>query len=134
MRFRFKLAAASAFAVLITPAAFAQDPPAEEEVEVVGVGEVGPDHVGEEITIGGRALDVRMVRGTGVRITLPSGFLALIPETHVHLWKELDPVKRYEGRNLQITGEVMQENDQLFIGVTEPDQVEVVQRRRRRRR
>ena len=75
-----------------------------------------------------------MVRGTGVRITFPSGFLALIPETHVHLWKELDPVKRYEGRNLQITGEVMQENDQLFIGVTEPDQVQVVQRRRRRRR
>ena len=134
MRFRFKLAAASAFAVLITPAAFAQDPPAEEEVEEVVVGEVGPDHVGEEITVGGRALDVRMVRGTGVRITLPSGFLALIPETHVHLWKELDPVKRYEGRNLQITGEVMQENDQLFIGVTEPDQVQVVQRRRRRRR
>ena len=133
MRFRFKLAAASAFAFLITPAAFAQDPPAEEEVEVVVVGEVGPDHVGEEITVGGRALDVRMVRGTGVRITLPSGFLALISETHVHLWKELDPVKRYEGRNLQITGEVMQENDQLFIGVTEPDQLQVVQRRRRRR-
>ena len=43
-------------------------------------------------------------------------------------------MKRYEGRNLQITGEVMQENDQLFIGVTEPDQVQVVQRRRRRRR
>lgn len=134
MRFRFKLAAAAAFALLIAPAAFAQDPPPAEEVEVVGVRDVGADHVGEEITVGGRALDVRMVRGTGVRISFLSGFLALIPETHVHLWKELDPVKRYEGRNLQITGEVMQENDQLFIGVTEPDQVKVVQRRRRRRR
>ena len=99
MRFRNKLAAASAFAVLITPAAFAQDPPPAEEVEVVGVRDVGADHVGEEITVGGRALDVRMVRGTGVRISFLSGFLALIPETHVHLWKELDPVKRYEGRN-----------------------------------
>ena len=134
MRFRNKLAAASAFAVLIAPAAFAQDPPPGEEVVVVGVRDVGADHVGEEITVGGRALDVRLIRGTGVRISFLSGFLALIPETHVHLWKELDPVKRYEGRNLQITGEVMQENDQLFISVTEPDQVKVVQRRRRRRR
>ena len=134
MRFCNKLAAAAAFALLIAPAAFAQDPPAEEEVEVVGVRDVSADHVGEEITVGGRALDVRLVRGSGVQISFMSGFLALIPETHVHLWKEVDPLKRYQGRDLQITGEVMQENDQLFIGVTEPDQLKVVQRRRRRRR
>ncbi len=134
MRFRNKLAAAAAFVLLIAPAASAQDPPAEEEMEVVGVRDVSADHVGEEITVGGRALDVRLVRGSGVQISFMSGFLALIPETHVHLWKEVDPLKRYQGRDLQITGEVMQENDQLFIGVTEPDQLKVVQRRRRRRR
>ena len=134
MRFCNKFAAVAAFALLIAPAAFAQDSPAEEEVEVVGVRDVGADHVGEEITVGGRALDVRLVRGSGVQISFMSGFLALIPETHVYLWKEVDPLKRYQGRDLQITGEVMQENDQLFIGVTEPDQLKVVQRRRRRRR
>ncbi len=140
MRFRFRLAAAAAFALLIAPAAqfsgwgLAQDPPAEEEVEVVGDRDVGAGHVGEEITVGGRALDVRRIQGSGVQISFMSGFLALIPETHVHLWKEVDPVKRYKGRNLQITGEVMEEADQLFIGVTDPDQMEVIQRRRRRRR
>lgn len=52
----------------------------------------------------------------------------------MHLWTGVDPTKRYKGRNLQITGEVMEENDQLFIGVTDPAQMKVIQRQRRRRR
>ena len=134
MRFCFKLASVAAFVLLITPAMFGQDSPAEKEVEVMGVRDVGAEHVGEEITVGGRALDVRRIQGSGFHISFLSGFLALIPETHIHLWTEVDPMKRYKGRNLQITGEIMEENDQLFIGVTEPDQLKVVQRRRRRRR
>ena len=131
MRFRNKLAVAAAFALLIVPAAVAQDPPAEEE-EVVSVQDVSADHVGEEITVGGRVLDVRTIAGSGVHISFRSSFLVIIPESHRHLW-EVDPVKRYKGRNLQITGEVLEENDALFMGVTAPDQLKVVPRRRRRR-
>ena len=134
MRFRNRLATAAGVALLIAPVASAQDPPAEEEVEVVAVGDVTAEHVGEELTVGGRALDVRRIQGSGLHISFLSGFLALIPESHMHLWTGVDPMKRYKGRNLQITGEVMEENDQLFIGVTDPDQMEVIQRQRRRRR
>lgn len=134
MRSRLGFAAAAVLALLIASVVSAQDPPAAEGVEVVGVEDVNADHVGEEITVGGRALDVRRIQGSGFHISFPSGFLALIPESHLHLWTGVDPVKRYPGRNLQITGEVMEENGQLFIGVTDPDQMKVVQRRRRRRR
>ena len=134
MRFRFVLAVTAASALLIVPWASAQDTPAEEGAEVIEVRDVTADHVGEELTVGGRALDVRRIQGSGFHISFLSGFLALIPESHMHLWTGVDPVKRYKGRNLQITGEVMEEDDQLFIGVTEPDQMKVIQRQRRRRR
>ena len=134
MRSRFALAVAAVFALLSTPPGFAQDPPSEEAVEVVGVRDVSADHVGQEITVGGRVLDVRRIQGSGFHVSFLSGFLALIPESHMHLWTGVDPVKRYTGRNLQITGEVMEENDQLFIGVTDPEQMKVMQRQRRRRR
>lgn len=134
MRFRLALGVAFALPLLTAGAAFAQDPPAGEEVEVVAVRDVTAEHVGEEITVGGRAVDVRMIQGSGFHIAFLSGFLALIPESHMHLWTGVDPMKRYKGRNLQITGEVMEEDDQLFIGVTDPDQVKVIQRQRRRRR
>ena len=134
MRLRTRYGAAAAFALLIAPVAFAQDSPAEEAVEVVAVGDVTAEHVGEELTVGGRALDVRRIQGSGLHISFLSGFLALIPESHMHLWTGVDPMKRYQGRNLQITGEVMEENEQLFIGVTDPDQMKVIQRQRRRRR
>ena len=134
MRFLFVLAVTAASALLIVPRASAQDTPGEEGAEVIEVRDVTADHVGEELTVGGRALDVRRIQGSGFHISFLSGFLALIPESHMHLWTGVDPVKRYKGRNLQITGEVMEENDQLFIGVTEPDQMKVIQRQRRRRR
>ena len=134
MRFRNRLATAAGVALLIAPVASAQDSPAEEEVEVVAVGDVTAEHVGEELTVGGRALDVRRIQGSGLHISFLSGFLVLIPESHMHLWTGVDPMKRYKGRNLRITGEVMEENDQLFLGVTDPDQMEVIQRQRRRRR
>lgn len=133
MKPRLRLAAAAGLALLIAPAVFAQDSPAEGEVEVIGVRDVTAEHVGEEITVGGQALDVRRIQGSGLHVSFLSGFLVLIPESHLHHWTGVDPVKRYKGRNLQITGEVMEENDQLFIGVADPDQVKVIQRRRRRR-
>ena len=132
MRFRNQLAAAAAFTLLTVPVAFAQDPPAEE-VEVVSVQDVTADHVGEEITVGGRVLDVRLITGSGLHISFMSSFLVIIPDSHRHLWKEVDPIKRYKGRDLQITGEVLEENEALFMGVTAPDQLKVVPRRRRRR-
>ena len=134
MRFRFVLAVTAASALLIVPWASAQGTPGEEGAEVIEVRDVTADHVGEELTVSGRALDVRRIQGSGFHISFLSGFLALIPESHMHLWTGVDPVKRYKGRNLQITGEVMEEDDQLFIGVTEPDQMKVIQRQRRRRR
>ena len=134
MTIRNRHAAAAAFALLVAPAALAQAPPAAEEVEAMAVGDVTAEHVGEEITVAGRAVDVRRIQGSGLHISFLSGFLALIPESHMHLWTGVDPMKRYKGRNLRITGEVMEENDQLFIGITDPDQMEVIQRQRRRRR
>ncbi|MXW70295.1 MAG: hypothetical protein F4Z74_02445 [Acidobacteria bacterium] len=140
MRLRTRYAAAAAFALLIAPVGqssqwgLAQAPPDEQEVEVVAVGDVTAAQVGEELTVGGRALDVRRIQGSGFQITFLSGFLALIPESHMHLWTGVDPMKRYKGRSLQVTGEIMEENEQLFIGVTDPDQMKVIQRQRRRRR
>lgn len=134
MKIRNRHAAVAAFAFLIAPAASAQERPAEEEAEVMAVRDVTAEHIGDELTVAGRAVDVRMIQGSGFHISFLSGFLALIPESHMHLWTGVDPMKRYKGRNLQITGEVMEENDQLFIGVTDPDQMKVIQRQRRRRR
>ena len=140
MRIRPETAAAAALALLLAPAfLFAGSEPAQDSraagdgEEALAAADVGPEHVGEEITVTGRALEVNRYQGSGFHISLPSGLLALIPESHIHLWTGVDPTKRYPGRTLQITGEVMDEDGQLFIGVTDPADLKVVPRRRRRR-
>ena len=131
--FRLFVIAASGLAITSSGAS-AQDPPAPSEAAVIGVGDVKAEDVGEERTVSGQVLDVRRIQGSGFHVVFPADLLLLIPESRIHLWTGVDPVKRYRGRNLRVTGEVMEENGQLFIAVTDPDQIEVVQRRRRRRR
>ncbi len=140
MRFRFTLSAATAvgFAFLLGTTALGQDPPAEEE-EFIEPSEITAEHVGESLVVRGQVTRVDR-NNDGVHIffhgaTLNFPFQVLIPLSDLHNWTGTDPVKRYSpGRILKITGELEQQAELLFIRATERSQIEIIPRRRRRRR
>lgn len=139
MRFRFTLAAAAAFALLLAPAALAQDPPAEEE-EMVEPHEITLDHVGQDLVVRGRIArtESNPVQGVTIhfdRAHIDYPFRVFIPRQDLGDWEGTDPVKVYaRGRIIKITGEVEEQGELPYIRVTERSQIEIVPRRRRRRR
>lgn len=139
MRFRFTLAAAAAFALLLAPVALAQDPPAEEE-EFVEAHEITLDNVGEDLVVRGRIArtEANPVQGVTIhfdRTHIDYPFRVFIPRDNLREWEGVDPVKVYaRGRILKITGEIEEQAELPFIKVTERGQIEIVPRQRRRRR
>ena len=139
MRFRFTLAAAAAFALLIAPAALAQDPPAEEE-EFVEAHEITLDNVGEDLVVRGRIqrTESNPVQGVTIhfdRTHIDYPFRVFIPRQDLGDWEGTDPVKVYaRGRIIKITGEIEEQGELPYIRVTERSQIEIVPRTRRRRR
>lgn len=138
MRFRLPLAAAAAFALLIAPAALAQDPPAEEEF--VEPHEITLDNVGEDLVVRGRIArtESNPVQGVTIhfdRAHIDYPFRVFIPRQDLGDWEGTDPVKVYaRGRIIKITGEVEEQGELPYIRVTERSQIEIIPRTRRRRR
>ena len=138
MRFRFTLAAAAAFALLLAPVALAQDSPAEEEF--VEAHEITLDNVGEDLVVRGRIArtEANPVQGVTIhfdRTHIDYPFRVFIPRDNLGEWEGVDPVKVYaRGRILKITGEIEEQAELPFIKVTDRSQIEIVPRRRRRRR
>ena len=140
-RLTFPAAVAVAFglAFLIAPAAFAQDPPAEEEV-FVAPHEITLDNVGEELVVRGRIArtESNPVQGVTIhfdRTHIEYPFRVFIPRQNLGDWEGTDPVKVYSrGRILKITGEVEEQSELPFIKVTDRSQIEIIPRTRRRRR
>ena len=139
MRFRFALAAAAAFALLIVPAGLAQDPPAEEE-EFTESHEITLDHVGESLVVRGRIArtEANPVQGVTIhfdRAHIDYPFRVFIPRDNLGDWEGTDPVKVYaRGRIIKITGEIEEQGELPYIRVTERSQIEIIPRTRRRRR
>ena len=139
MRNRCPLAAAAAFALLIVPPAFAQDPPAEEE-DVVEVHEITLDNVGESVVARGRIARTESSPVQGVtihfdRTHIDYPFRVFIPREDLGDWEGTDPVKVYaRGRIIKITGEIEEQGELPYIRVSERSQIEIVPRTRRRRR
>ena len=139
MRFRNKLAAAAAFGLLIAPPAFAQDEPAEDEA-MVETHEITLDNVGESLVVRGRIArtESNPVQGITIhfdRAHIDYPFRVFIPRQDLGDWEGTDPVKVYaRGRIIKITGEVEEQGELPFIKVTERSQIEIIPRRRRRRR
>ena len=141
MRFRFTLpvTAVVGLALLLAPAAFGQDPPAEEEEEFLQPRDITAEQVGESVVIRGQVTDTQR-NNDGVHIfflgaNLNYPFQVLIPLSHLHNWTGTDPVKRYsKGRILRIAGTIEEQADRPLIFVKERDQIRVIPRRRRRRR
>lgn len=141
MRFRFTLPVATVvgLALLLAPAAFGQDPPAEEEEEFLQPSEITAEHVGETVVIRGQITNTQQnpdgvhIFFVGANLNYP--FQVLIPLSHLHNWTGQDPVKRYaRGRILRISGEIEEHADRPLILAKERDQIRVIPRRRRRRR
>ena len=139
MRFRLPLAAAAAFALLIVPPVFAQDPPAEEE-EFVEAHEVTLDNVGEDLVVRGRIArtEANPVQGVTIhfdRTHIDYPFRVFIPREDLGDWEGTDPVKVYSrGRIIKISGEIEEQGELPYIRVSERSQIEIVPRQRRRRR
>ena len=139
MRFRFTLAAAAAFALLFVPAAFAQDPPAEEAA-ITEPHEITLDNVGESLVVRGRIArtESNPVQGITIhfdRTHIDYPFRVFIPRQDLGDWEGTDPVKVYaRGRIIKISGEIEEQGELPYIRVTERSQIEIIPRRRRRRR
>ncbi len=135
----FPAAVAFGLAFLIAPAAFAQDPPAEEE-EFTEPHEITLEQVGESLVVRGRIArtENNPVQGVTIhfdRTHIEYPFRVFIPRQNLGDWVGTDPVKVYAmGRILKITGEVEEQGDLPFIKVTERSQIEIIPRTRRRRR
>ena len=139
MRFRFALAAAAAFALLIAPAGLAQDS-ADEEEALVEAHEITLDNVGDEVVVRGRIArtESNPVQGVTIhfdRTHIDYPFRVFIPRQDLGDWEGTDPVKVYaRGRIIKITGEIEEQGELPYIRVTERSQIEIVPRTRRRRR
>ena len=139
MRFRFALAAAAAFALLIAPAGLAQDS-ADEEEALVEAHEITLDNVGEDVVVRGRIArtESNPVQGVTIhfdRTHIDYPFRVFIPRQDLGDWEGTDPVKVYaRGRIIKITGEIEEQGELPYIRVTERSQIEIVPRTRRRRR
>ncbi|MFQ5791055.1 MAG: hypothetical protein ACE5JI_11345 [Acidobacteriota bacterium] len=92
------------------------------------------EHVGETVAIEGRVFQTARTVG-GVHLyfnpDFSSGFQALIASKFVHKFK-VDPLVRYNKRNVRVTGKVQEENGRPYILVTNPKQLKVLPRKRKR--
>lgn len=132
--FGFALLAA-VLAAWTAPAALAQE--AEDAEVELRPADLTEDHVGEDVVVVSRVFRVNRSRG-GIQLFLDqdtsTGFQVIIAVEHIPNWGGADPEKRYhQGRNLRVRGELQLEDDTMFIRASEPGQIDVVPRRRRRR-
>ena len=93
---------------------------------------VGKDQVGKKIAVEGRIYShTKSAAGTHLYFgpDTTTAFQALVQKKSMYKF-QVDLAKKYERRNVRVTGKVEEEKGKYFIRVDEPSQLKVVAKKR----
>lgn len=118
-----------------TPGQPATPPPATRARQAPAASKIIPwdqadEHVGKTVTLEGRVVDVRDVRGRMVLLDFaadPAGKLTVVIEAKHFGAFTTPPAKAYKGKLIRVTGEVASYDDTPEVQVTSPEQIKVVE-------
>lgn len=117
--------------VLILVFGFAATVFAQEEA-AIRPDAVGKDHVGKKIAVEGRIYS-NSKSAAGIHLyfgpDITTAFQALVQAKSMYKF-QVDVAKKYERRNVRVTGKVEEQNGKYFIRVDEPSQLKVVTKKR----
>ena len=93
---------------------------------------IGKDHVGKKIAVEGR-IYTNSKSAAGVHLYFgpdtSTAFQALVQAKSMHKF-QVDVAKKFEKRNVRVTGKVEEENGKYFIRIDDPSQLKVVAKKR----
>ncbi len=93
---------------------------------------IGKDHVGQKIAVEGRIYS-NSKSAAGIHLYFgadtSTAFQALVQAKSVSKF-QVDVAKKFDKRNVRVTGKVEEENGKFFIRVDEPSQLKVVAKKR----
>jgi aspartyl/asparaginyl-tRNA synthetase len=101
---------------------------AQEGTSALRPEDVGKDQAGKKIAVEGR---VYSSSKTNVGIHLyfsadtSTAFQAIVPASAIYKFK-VDIVKKYDKRNVRVTGKVEEESGKFYIRIEDPGQIKVV--------
>jgi DNA/RNA endonuclease YhcR with UshA esterase domain len=103
-----------------------------QEEEAIRPDAVGKDQVGKKIAVEGRIYS-NSKSAAGIHLYFgpdtTNAFQALVQAKSMYKF-QVDVVKKYERRNVRVTGKVEEQNGKYFIRVDEPSQLKVVAKKR----
>jgi len=117
--------------VLILVLGFAAAVFAQEEA-AIRPDAVGKDHVGKKIAVEGRIYS-NSKSPAGIHLyfgpDMTTAFQALVQAKSMYKF-QVDVAKKYERRNVRVTGKVEEQNGKYFIRVDEPSQLKAIAKKR----
>ena len=118
---------------LITLASLSLSVFAQAQSKTLKPTEIGADHVGKDVAVVGRIYQNNMSK-SGIHLyfgaDMSTSFQAIIPNSSKHKFK-VDIQKKFNQRNVRVTGKVAESGGRYYIRVDEPKQIKVVPRKRR---
>lgn len=104
---------------------------AQEETGWVRPEDVGKDQLGKTIAVEGRIYS-NAKTGAGIHLYFSAdtstAFQAIVPAKSIYKF-QVDVVKKYDKRNVRVTGKVEEEGGRFFIRIDDPGQIKVVPRK-----
>lgn len=104
---------------------------AQEETGAVRPDAIGKEHVGKKIAVEGRVYS-NSKTDAGIHLYFSpdtsSAFQAIVSAKSVHKF-QVDVVKKYDKRNVRVTGKVEEQDGKYFIRIDDPNQIKVVPRK-----
>jgi aspartyl/asparaginyl-tRNA synthetase len=104
---------------------------AQDESGTVRPEEVGKDHVGKKIAVEGRVYS-NSKSEAGIHLYFAAdtstAFQAIVSAKSVYKF-QVDVAKKYDKRNVRVTGKVEEEAGKFFIRIDDPSQIKVVPRK-----
>jgi aspartyl/asparaginyl-tRNA synthetase len=105
---------------------------AQEESDAIRPDEVGTDQVGQKVAVEGRVYS-NSKSAAGIHLYFgadtSTAFQALVQAKSLHKF-QVDVAKKYDKRNVRVTGKLEEENGKYFIRIDEPSQIKVVAKKR----
>jgi hypothetical protein len=103
-----------------------------QEEDAIRPDEIGADHVGKKVAVEGRVYS-NSKSPAGIHLYFgadtSTAFQALVSSKSIYKF-QVDVVKKFDRRNVRVTGTVEEESGKYFIRVDEPSQLNVVARKR----
>ncbi len=101
---------------------------AQQDTSALRPEEVGKDQVGKKVAVEGRIYsDAKTNVGIHLYFSADTStaFQAIVPANAIYKFK-VDIVKKYDKRNVRVTGKVEEESGRFYIRIDEPSQIKVV--------